>query len=132
MKTLDPEIFDAWLREYDRASRKNDGQASAALFSQNASYHETPFDEPMYGRDAIRKYWEAGAQTLKDKESEFEILAVQDNRGIARWCSRFTDINSGRRLVLDCLFVVEFDDNDLCCTFREWWHLKTLPANSEI
>jgi hypothetical protein len=131
MKTLDMKIFEAWLQEYGRASRDNDTLSSAGLFSRNAAYSETPFDEPMIGRDAIRKYWEAGARTLTDKESEYEILAVQDRRGIARWQSRFTDVTSGRRLALDCIFVVTFDDNNLCSTFQEWWHLKTLPANSE-
>lgn len=101
MKALNLEVFDAWLQEYGRASRDNDAQASAELFAQNAEYHETPFDEPMIGRNAIRKYWEVGAQTLKDKESTYEILAVKDNVGIARWQSNFTDITSGKRLALD-------------------------------
>jgi hypothetical protein len=78
----------------------------------------------MIGRDAIRKYWEAGAKNLRDQEAVHEVLAVKDNLGIARWQSKFTDIASGRRLALDCLFLVEFDDNDLCCVFREWWHLQ--------
>jgi hypothetical protein len=131
MKPLRWETFDAWLEAYGRASRENDPHASAELFAQNAEYYETPFDPPMLGRDAIRKYWEAGARALKDKESEYEILALQDNLGIARWKSMFTEIASGRRLALDCLFLVAFDDNDLCRTFREWWHLKSLPVNPE-
>jgi hypothetical protein len=57
---------------------------------------------------------------------------VKNNLGIARWQSSFTDIASGRRLALDCLFLVEFDDNDLCRTFREWWHLKALPASPDM
>lgn len=131
MKALNLEVFDAWLQEYGRAIRDNDAQASAELFAQNAEYHETPFDEPMIGRNAIRKYWEAGAQTLKDKESTYEILTVKDNVGIARWQSNFTDITSGKRLALDCVFLVTFDDNGLCKVFREWWHLKTLATNPE-
>ena len=126
MKALELETFNAWLATYGRASRENDAQASAALFARNAHYYETPFDEPMIGRDAIRKYWEMGARRLKDKESTYEILSIRDNTGIARWQSHFTDIASGRRLALDCLFLVEFDENDLCRVFREWWHAKPL------
>lgn len=131
MKPLRLEIFDAWLEAYGRASRENDSRASAELFAQNAAYYETPFDEPMIGRDAIRKYWEIGAQTLTDKASTYEILSVKGNLGIARWQSSFTDIASGKRLALDCLFLVEFDDNDLCSSFREWWHLKNLATHSQ-
>lgn len=61
---------------------------------------------------------------MTDKESSFEILSVENNRGIARWGSKFTVIESGKRLALDCLFVVEFNEEGLCQTFREWWHIR--------
>lgn len=61
---------------------------------------------------------------MKDKESVFEILSAKDQLGIARWRSKFTVIESGKRLALDCLFVVEFDNDGLCQTFREWWHIQ--------
>lgn len=128
MKTLTPERFHRWLADYGRASRENDPQASASLFSENARYYENPFDDPITGRDAIRKYWEGGAQRLKDKESTFEILSVRDNLGMARWWSKFTVIESGKRLALDCIFLVEFGENNECTEFREWWHLQTVDA----
>jgi len=131
MKPVTLEIFNSWMETYGKASQENDPQASAELFTVNARYYETPFDEPMIGRKAIRKYWETGAKTLKDKESTYEILSVKDNLGIARWRSKFTVIKSGKRLALDCVFLVEFDDNSKCSLFREWWHLITLDAKSE-
>jgi hypothetical protein len=124
MNALTLEHFTAWMTEYGRASAENDPRASANLFAENAAYYETPFAEPMMGRDAIFEYWRKGAQTLKEKEASFEILAVNGNTGIARWQSKFTVIESGKRLALDCLFVIEFDDDGLCHTFREWWHIR--------
>lgn len=118
------EHFTTWTTAYGRASAENDPQASASLFAENARYHENPFDEPITGRAAIYAYWDKGARNLKDKESTFEILSVQENRGIARWQSKFTVTESGKRLALDCLFVVEFNDEGLCQTFREWWHIR--------
>jgi hypothetical protein len=132
MKSLTLEMFNSWLEMYGKASQENDAQASADLFSLNARYYETPFDEPMIGRKAIYEYWNKGAQTLKDKESAFEILSVKDSLGIARWQSKFTVIESDKRFALDCLFVIEFNDDGLCQTFREWWHLKNLDAKSEL
>jgi len=123
MKPLTHEIFTCWMTAYGKASAENDPQASADLFAPDAYYHESPFDAPLVGRKAIFQYWSKGAQMLKDKESAFEILAIQGNLGIARWRSKFTVIQSGKRHALDCVFVVEFDDAGLCCTFREWWHL---------
>jgi ketosteroid isomerase-like protein len=118
------ERFTAWMTEYGRASAENDPQASANLFAQDACYYESPFDEPVVGRDAIYEYWRKGAQTLKEKEASFEILAVNGNTGIARWQSKFIVIESGKHLALDCLFVVEFDEEGLCRIFREWWHIR--------
>lgn len=126
MKQLTTEIFDRWLEAYSEASQKNDARASAELFAQNAQYYETPFDKPMVGREAIYQYWHQGAQRLKDKGAAYEILAVKDNLGIARWRSKFTVMVSSKRLVLDCLFVVEFDDDEKCSLFREWWHIRQI------
>lgn len=112
------------METYGRASAENDPRASANLFAEHAAYYETPFAEPMIGREVIFDYWNKGAQNLKDKKSTFEILSVKDHLGIARWQSKFTVIESGKRLALDCLFVVEFNDEGLCQTFREWWHIQ--------
>lgn len=128
MKPLTLDAFNRWMDAYGRASMENDAKASVELFSPNARYYETPFDEPMVGRKAIYQYWLNGAKTLKDKASSYEILSVKDNVGISRWQSRFTDITSGRRFELDCLFVVEFDE-DRCSMFREWWHLRATGSN---
>jgi hypothetical protein len=119
MNALTHERFRQWMETYGRASAENDPQTSANLFAENAAYYETPFAEPMIGRDAIYEYWNKGAKNLKDKESTFEILSAKDRLGIARWQSRFTVIESGKRFALDCLFVVEFNDDGLCQTFRE-------------
>jgi ketosteroid isomerase-like protein len=124
MTPLTLEHFTAWMTAYGRASAENDPQASANLYAPDTRYYENPFDAPITGRDAIYEYWNKGAQKLKDKESSFEILSVENNRGIARWQSKFTVIESGKRLALDCLFVAEFNEEGLCQTFREWWHIR--------
>ena len=123
---LTPEHFRQWMQIYGAASQANDARASAKLFTLDAQYFENPFDEPLAGRDAIFEYWNKGAQNLQDKVSAFEILAVQNNCGIARWQSQFTVMASGKRCALDCLFVVEFAPDGLCQIFREWWHMREI------
>jgi ketosteroid isomerase-like protein len=119
---MDHERFARWMQAYGDASRRDDPDASAALFAEDARYFEGPFDDPLVGRAAIREYWADGATNLTDKESAFEILAVTETRGIARWRSRFTDVRTGARSELDCVFVVDFDDSGRCSEFQEWWH----------
>jgi hypothetical protein len=124
------EEFQAWLAAYGRASIENDPRASADLFSQEAKYYESPFAVPMVGREAIRQYWEQGARSLTDKTAEFQILAIDGNRGLARWQATFVPIATGDRVALDCLFLVEFDDQGKCRVFREWWHRQVTPSGA--
>jgi ketosteroid isomerase-like protein len=122
------EDFARWLDEYGDASRRGDPAASADLFTDDARYFESPFDEPLVGRDAICDYWAQGATAFTDKQPSYEILAVAGDRGIANWRSRFTVAASGERAALDCVFVVEFDEDGRCREFREWWHVRR-PAD---
>lgn len=131
MKPLELEIFNKWMETYGKASRENDPQASANLFTQDAQYYESPFNEPLIGREYIYQYWSKGARKLKEKEAAYEILAIRDNLGIARWRSEFTVTESGKRFALDCVFVVEFNEDGLCQTFREWWHIQEEQHNDQ-
>lgn len=119
MKKLTLNQFVNWLEAYGKASQENDPKASSELFALDAKYYETPFDEPKIGRQAIYQYWSKGAQTLKDKTSSYEVLAVKENLGIARWQSEFTVVKSGKWVALDCVFFIEFDDDGKCNVFRE-------------
>jgi len=117
--------FGEWLDAYGKASEDNDPRASAELFAPDAEYYETPFAEPMVGKEAIYEYWDMGARNLKDKKSCYEILALNGNLGIARWQINCVNVNSGNQLALDCIFLVEFNDDGKCQVFREWWHSRS-------
>lgn len=124
MESLDLAHFEKWLEAHSHASAQGNAAASASLFSPSAQYYESPFDKPLVGRDAIYDYWSAGARTLTDKTSNFEVLAPSGNLGIAYWRSSFIVVPSAARMSLDCLFLVEFDEKGLCICFREWWHMQ--------
>lgn len=128
MNSLTVAHFERWLEAYGRASAQNDPAASAALFAENAEYYETPFADPLVGREAIYQYWRLGALNLTEKESAYEILTVQARRGLARWRAAFTVVGTGQRIALDCVFLVEFDEAGACRVFREWWHRREFKA----
>ncbi|MGH6609432.1 MAG: hypothetical protein ACRECQ_04160 [Burkholderiaceae bacterium] len=48
--------FERWLQAYKRAWEERDPNAAATIFAADATYRETPFDPPMYGRKAICEY----------------------------------------------------------------------------
>ena len=131
MAPINLDNFQKWLDAYGKASKENDPKASAELFAQNAEYYETPFAEPMVGKDAIYQYWDMGARNLKDKEFCYEILALNGNVGIARWQATFVNVCAGNQITLDCVFLVEFDENRKCRLFREWWHSQVIEVGRD-
>jgi hypothetical protein len=117
--------FQRWLERYGNAWVAGDPDAAATLFSAGAAYHETPFDEPMTGREAIHRYWTEGAK-LGQTDIAFEAIPVlfSEGTGFARWRATFRRVPSGTRVELDGVLSARFDHAMHCEEFREWWHRK--------
>jgi hypothetical protein len=121
---MDRREFEAWLDRYGRAWETQDSGMAAELFSKDAVYFEAPFDEPMCGRSSIVDYWKEGGETQEDIGFGYDVLAVAESSGIARWWARFTRIPSGSRVELDGVLVASLDPDNRCDEFREWWHRR--------
>lgn len=117
--------LDNWLAGYNDAWESRDPERAAALFTEHATYHETPFDPPQVGRNGIRDYWAKVTADQQDIDVKTQALTVTGHTGIARWSARFTAASSGARIELDGIFVLAFDDRGLCSELREWWHVRT-------
>lgn len=119
------EAFEAWMQAYGRAWQAGDPDAVTALFTADAAYHETPFDEPMVGREAIHRYWSEGAdQAQRNVRFDFVVLAIAGDTGVARWWASFERVPSGAQVELDGVLAAEFDGSERCRRFREWWHRR--------
>ena len=120
-----------WLEGYREAWETRDPEAAAALFSRDAGYYETPFLPPARGRDGIRNYWANATRSQSNVSFSYEIVTVAGDRGVARWWAEFTRASSGRRAVLDGIFLLEFDEEGLCRELREWWHMTETESRDE-
>jgi len=117
--------LDAWLARYGEAWQQRDPARAAALFTENATYHEMPFESPKAGRAGIREYWAKVTHDQRDVRFSSQVLAVDGQVGVAHWSASFTAASSGVRVELDGSFVLTFDDGGLCSALREWWHVRT-------
>ncbi|HEX6207353.1 MAG TPA: nuclear transport factor 2 family protein [Actinomycetota bacterium] len=124
---MTPEALRSWLDAYGRAWETRDPEAAVELFSPDATYRETPFDEIMEGREVIRQYWQQVPDYQRDIEFGYEIVAVEPV--VVRWWSAYTKISSGDRVKLDGVFLLEFDEAGFCTSLREWWHADETPAS---
>ncbi len=115
-----------WLDAYGKAWIEGDPDKLVTLFTDDALYQETPFDEPMVGKEAIRAYWQEGAADAQEDVSfSSKVWALDDMYAVAHWQARFTRIPSGTRVDLDGTFKLLFSitlDGLKCRELREWWH----------
>ncbi len=125
---LDKAEVETWLNEYGQAWVKGDPAAVAMLFSDDATYQETPFDVPMRGKDSIKAYWKNGAADAQEDVSfQYQLWAVAGNEAFAQWTADFLRIASGERVDLSGTFrlVFEKDSGRLqCVALQEWWHRR--------
>ena len=121
---MDARVFEEWLDAYRRAWEGRDPDAAACLFTEDATYQETPFEEPMRGRAAIRAYWEGVPANQRQIKFESDVLAfTAHGEGLARWRASFVRISSGVLVELDGIFLVRLVEGR-CTEFREWWHRR--------
>ena len=119
---MDGDSFTRWLEAYGRAWMGRDAVAATALYTDDATYQITPFDEPLRGRGAIAAYWEGVAATQEKIRFDFEILAVTAEYGIARWRASFVRVPPGLNTRLDGIFLITLAADGRCQSLREWWH----------
>jgi hypothetical protein len=122
---MDLEQLRGWLDLYGRVWEEADPDGVIELFTPDAIYRETPFAEPMRGREAIRAYWKEATDRQEDIGFEHDIVSVSP--AVARWRASFAGRDGGSRITLDGVFLLEFDPENLCSSLLEWWHLHEEP-----
>lgn len=127
MGELAVEAFRSWLERYGAAWEDRDPAAAAALFTEDARYHWTPFGEPKVGPEGIAAAWREATSRQRGVRVELEVLAVAGRTGLARWHTRFERPSTGRAVELDGVLLAELDADLRCRLFREWWHSTEPP-----
>jgi ketosteroid isomerase-like protein len=112
-----------WLARYETSWEQRSPEQAAQLFTQNATYRETPFQDPFKGRAEIRKYWTDVTADQRMIDFKSDVIAVEGNVGVAHWSATFKTESSGDDVQLDGVFVLTFDSSGLVSSLREWWHL---------
>lgn len=125
------EKFIEWLERYKRAWESRDPQMAQELFTEDVTYQETPFTEPMRGREAIYAYWAEVPRSQDQVQFESELVAVKEQQGVARWRASFIRIPSRMLVKLDGIFIFSLNEEGLCTEFKEWWHKQEQKPQPE-
>lgn len=122
MNDLTLEHFEVWLKDYGAAWEAKDISAFSSLFHADAIYYWTPFEDPKKGHDGIGNAFAAAVATQTDIDFGARALYVEARLGAAHWSCAFTRKETGNRVRLDGIFVVQFSEDGSALSFREWWH----------
>ena len=110
----------SWLDAYGRAWETRSPEMAGVLFTEDASYQESPYDELMRGRSAIVEYWSHIPRTQEDIHFDHDIIALTSDVAMIHWRASFTRTPSKAKVKLDGIFLLNFEGNH-CRSLREWW-----------
>jgi mannose-6-phosphate isomerase-like protein (cupin superfamily) len=118
MPDVDADRLLEWVDAYQRAWRTPGTEALGWLFTDDAQYLVTPYDDPIIGLDAIRVFWDED----RDGPDEVftmtaEVVACSGPTGVVR--VRVTYGEPVRQEYLD-LWVVRFAADGRAQLFEEW------------
>ncbi len=120
-----------WLAAYKRAWERQDADSFVQLFTADCEYRDTPFIEPVQGRD-FHAFWQALARIQQDNRIDFEILGfTPDKRAIVNWQATSTRRGTDERREGNGIFVLTFDAQGRCSDVREWQHWHPVGAPFE-
>lgn len=118
--TIDYATAGDLLETYGRAWATFDGDAWVGLFTEDAEYHETPFDSPLVGHNALRAYLLEAADTETDVEFTVERHWVSGNTVLAAWRASFVRSANRSHARLAGFMTLEIAPDGRVARFREW------------
>ena len=110
------------MKQYGNAWEKLDSEAITKIFTEDATYQETPFKEPLKGHSEIRNYWE-NIVKIKEKNVKFTLnnIYARGNIGIAEWKSSFIRRDNDNPEELRGIILIEVQNGKIKKLW-EYWH----------
>jgi SnoaL-like domain len=112
-----------WLKAYVRAWETYSPEAIGDLFSEHATYSYHPYDETVVGRQAIVASWLKDPDPPGTYEASYAPIAIDGDVAVVNGRSRYFNdsTRSEQTKEWDNLFVIVFDEDGRCRSFREWY-----------
>ena len=127
--SIDAAAFSAWLDRYKQAWEERDADQALPLFTEDATYAETPFDPPKQGQAGIHDYWADIVIDQREVRFDYELLACAGDTGLAHWRASFRKLPDNDLIEFDGIFRCAFAEDGRVSRFQEWWHIRVTPAN---
>jgi SnoaL-like protein len=115
---VDRTAFGAWIENYERAWRTPGTAGLRELFTEDAGYRHSPYEDPIVGLADIEHDWE-GEREGPDEAFTMaaEIVAVDGDTGVAKVFVRYGDPVTQEYLDL---WLVRFAEDGRARSYEEW------------
>jgi ketosteroid isomerase-like protein len=114
-----------WLAAYEAAWRAPGTRGLAEIFTGDASYLQSPYQEPVVGLDAIRRMWDDERESPDEVFTiATDILAVDGPTVVVRAEVRYGD---PLRQEYRDLWIMQLGDDGRCNRFEEWPYWPEQP-----
>jgi uncharacterized protein (TIGR02246 family) len=113
---MDREAVRHWIADYERAWRTAGTDGLGELFTEDALYRMSPYQDAFRGLDQIAEMWERERQG-PDEEFDMtsDVIAVEGDRAVA-----FVEVHYGRGTEYRDLWVMRFGPDGRVSEFEEW------------
>ncbi len=131
-QVIDRALVSRWLAGYEAAWRAPGTGSLAGLFTSDATYLQSPYEQPVTGLDAIGRMWE---QEREGPDEVFtlaiRILAVDGPVAVVRAEVCYGD-PPGQEY--RDLWVIRFAGDGRCTWFEEWacWPERLYSARDDL
>lgn len=116
-----------WIETYRVAWERGDTEMAVALFAEESTYRSNILEEPHRGRDGVRAYWDSVTSTQSDATVRMGRPFADGSRVAAEfWTTMKVE---GDDVTLPGCLLLDFDDDWLCTSLREYWHFS--PGTAE-
>jgi hypothetical protein len=120
---MDHKSLQLWLDKYVKAWQTYDPAHIGDLFSDDALYFYSPWDEdnPVRGREAIVADWRREPDQSGSWEARYGPLTVEGNICVAQGRTRYFRPDGSVAREFKNIFVLHFDEAGRCERFTEWY-----------
>jgi SnoaL-like domain len=125
----DRAMVSRWLAGYEAAWRAPGTEGLAEIFTGDATYRLSPYEEPVVGLNSVRRMWDE----KRDGPDEVftlatEILAVDGPTAVVRAEVRYGDpVEQEYR----DLWIMQLRDDGHCSSFEEWPYWPGHPYTAD-
>ena len=115
---MDRDHVARWVAAYEAAWRAAGTEALAAIFTVDAAYRQSPYEEPVRGLSGIARMWEAERDGPGEAfELTSEIVATEGDTAVVR-----AEVRYGQPVTQEWrdLWIIRFAPDGRCAHFEEW------------